>query len=66
MSGRDGTITTWNDLIEKLRERFLPPEGEMRVVGTVEASTADRERGKLCRLCLSFESAMRYRGISRV
>ena len=33
MSGRDNTITTWNGLIEKLRERFLPPEGEMRVVG---------------------------------
>ena len=33
MSGRDGSITTWNDLTEKLRERFLPPEGEMRVVG---------------------------------
>ena len=33
MSGRDYTISTWNELIEKLRERFLPPEGEMRVVG---------------------------------
>ena len=33
MSGRDFSITTWDELIEKLRERFLPPEGEMRVVG---------------------------------
>ena len=33
MSGRDGTVSTWDELIEKLRERFLPPEGEMRVVG---------------------------------
>ena len=33
MSGRDSTITTWDELIDKLRERFLPPEGEMRVVG---------------------------------
>ena len=33
MSGRDVAITTWEELIVKLRERFLPPEGEMRVVG---------------------------------
>ena len=33
MSGRDASITTWEELIVKLRERFLPPEGEMRVVG---------------------------------
>ena len=33
MSGRDLSISTWDELIEKLRERFLPPEGEMRVVG---------------------------------
>ena len=26
-------ISSWDELIEKLRERFLPPEGEMRVVG---------------------------------
>ena len=66
MSGRDGTITNWNELIEKLRERFLPPEGEMRVVGTMEASTADRERSQLCRLCLLSESAMRHGRISGV
>ena len=33
MSGRDSTINTWEDLIDKLRERFLLPEGKMRVVG---------------------------------
>ena len=33
MSGRDAGIATWEQLIAKLRERFLPPEGEMRVVG---------------------------------
>ena len=33
MSGRDNTIATWEDLIGKLRERFLSPEGEMQVVG---------------------------------
>ena len=33
MSGRDKEITTWQELLEKLRERFLPPEGEMKVVG---------------------------------
>ena len=33
ISGRDVAITTWEELIVKLRERFLPPEGEMRVVG---------------------------------
>ena len=33
MSGRDKEITTWQELMEKLRERFLPPEGEMKVVG---------------------------------
>ena len=33
MSGRDTIILTWEELIAKLRERFLPPEGEMRVVG---------------------------------
>ena len=33
MSGRDASITTWEELIVKLRERFLPLEGEMRVVG---------------------------------
>ena len=33
MSGRDKEITSWPELMEKLRERFLPPEGEMKVVG---------------------------------
>ena len=33
MSGRDAGIATWEQLIAKLRERFLLPEGEMRVVG---------------------------------
>lgn len=33
MSGRDAAIVTWEGLITKLRERFLPPEGDMRVVG---------------------------------
>ena len=33
ISGRDSTILSWEELIGKLRERFLPPEGEMRVVG---------------------------------
>ena len=33
MSNRDGGIRMWNALLERLRERFLPPEGEMRIVG---------------------------------
>ena len=33
MSNRDGGITTWDILLERLRERFLPPKGEMRIVG---------------------------------
>ena len=33
MSNRDGGIKTWEQLMERLRERFLPPEGEMRIVG---------------------------------
>ena len=33
MSGRDKEITRWTELMEKLRERFIPPEGEMKVVG---------------------------------
>ena len=33
MAERDFTIKTWEDLLERLRERFLPPEGEMQIVG---------------------------------
>ena len=33
MSGRDKEIGTWRELLEKLREWFLLPEGEMKVVG---------------------------------
>ena len=33
MSGRDQDVTTWEELQKKLRARFLPPEGEMKVVG---------------------------------
>ena len=33
MAERDVTIKTWDDLLERLRERFLPPEGEMQIVG---------------------------------
>ena len=33
MSGRDTAIETWEELQRRLRMRFLPPEGEMRVVG---------------------------------
>ena len=33
MSGRDEEVTTWEELQRLLRERFLPPEGEMNIVG---------------------------------
>ena len=33
MSGRDKEITTWRELLERLRERFIPPEGEMKIIG---------------------------------
>ena len=33
MAERDNTIKTWDDLLDRLRERFLPPEGEMQIVG---------------------------------
>ena len=33
MSGRDEEVGTWEELQKMLRERFLPPEGEMSVVG---------------------------------
>ena len=33
MSGRDTKVTTWGALLEQLRKRFIPPEGEMRLVG---------------------------------
>ena len=33
MAERDITVKTWEDLLERLRERFLPPEGEMQIVG---------------------------------
>ena len=33
MSGRDGDVSTWDELRKKIRSRFLPPEGEMKVVG---------------------------------
>ena len=58
MSGRDYTISTWDELIEKLRERFLPPEGEMRVSGPMEKAATDRQRCQLCRLCLSTQSVV--------
>ena len=33
MAERDITIKIWSDLLECLRERFVPPEGEMQTVG---------------------------------
>ena len=33
MSNRDRGIKTWDQLLERLQERFLLPEGEMRIVG---------------------------------
>ena len=33
LSGRDAAVRTWEELLDRLRERFLPLEGEMKVVG---------------------------------
>ena len=33
MSGRDGRYSTWSELLDGLRERFLRPEGEMKSIG---------------------------------
>ena len=33
MSGRDGEVEDWEQMLERLRERFLPLGGEMKIIG---------------------------------
>ena len=50
----------------KIKRKVLTARRGDACSGIVEASTTDRERGKLCRLCFSSESVVRHGGISRV
>ena len=34
ITGREAEIQSWNEFLEKLRERFLPPEGESKYIGS--------------------------------